>query len=170
MDVRAIRFLPLLLSACGSAGATFEGGVFHAPGVVFHVGEIPGDWHRVNVDDSALAFRDGHGSSILASGRCDLKVDDVPLVALTNQLVMGTTERELVKEETIPFDKREARHTVMKAKLDGVPLVWDAYVMKKNGCVYDMVYVAPPDRFEEGSAAFERFAAQFRTEERHDHE
>jgi hypothetical protein len=75
-----------------------------------------------------------------------------------------------VKEETVPFDRREARHTVMKAKLDGVPLVWDAYVMKKNGCVYDMVYVAPPDRFEEGTAAFERFAQGFRSEERHDHE
>jgi hypothetical protein len=172
MDVRACRFLPLfLLTACGGATATFEGGVFHGQNVAFHVGDVPGDWRRVNVDDAALAFRDGRGSSILVSGRCDLRVDDVPLVALTNQLIMGTTERDLVKEETMPFDKREARHTVMKAKLDGVPLVWDVYVMKKNGCVYDMVYVAPPGRFDEGSAAFERFAIELRTvEAKHDNE
>ena len=174
MDVRARRFLPLffaplVLAACGGSNVTFEGGVFHGQNVAFHVGSIPGDWRRVNVDDSALAFRDGRGSSILVSGRCDLRVDDVPLVALTNQLIMGTTERELVKEETFPFDKREARHTVMKAKLDGVALVWDVYVMKKNGCVYDEVYVAPPDRFEEGSASFERFAMELRTvESKHD--
>ena len=170
MDVRRACFLPLYLAfcACGGSNVTFEGGVFHGPSASFHVGDVPGDWHRVNLDDSALAFRDGRGSSILVSGRCDLKVDDVPLVALTNQLVMGTTERELVKEETFPFDKREARHTVMKAKLDGVPLVWDVYVMKKNGCVYDMVYVAPPDHFEEGSGPFERFAPSFHTVEKHD--
>jgi hypothetical protein len=177
MDVRRACFLPLYLAisvfgvACGSASATFEGGVFHGQNATFHVGDVPSEWHRVNMDDSALAFRDAHGSSILVSGRCDLKVDDVPLIALTNQLVMGTTERDLVKEETLPFDKREARHTVMKAKLDGVPLVWDVYVMKKNGCVYDMVYVAPPDRFDEGSSAFERFAASFRSvEKQNDHE
>jgi len=168
MDVRRACFLPLYLAlvACGGASTTFEGNVFHGQNVAFRVGDVPGDWRRVNVDDTALAFRDARGSSILVSGRCDLKVDDVPLIALTNQLVIGTTERELVKEETLPFDRREARHTVMKAKLDGVPLVWDAYVMKKNGCVYDMVYVAPPDRFDEGSAAFEKFATQFHSVEK----
>jgi len=173
MDVRRACFLPLYLAlgACGGANATFEGGVFKGPNATFRVGDVPGEWHRVDVNDVALAFRDAHGSSILVSGRCDLRVDDVPLVALTNQLVMGTTERDLVKEETIPFDRREARHTVMKAKLDGVPLVWDVYVMKKNGCVYDMVYVAPPDRFEEGSGAFEKFAQDFRAVEKsNDHE
>jgi hypothetical protein len=167
MDARRAPFLPLLAAivACGASGPSFEAGVFRAPNVAFHVGEVPADWHRVNVDDSALGFRDGRGSSILVSGRCDLKADDVPLVALTNQLIMGTTDRETVKEEVIPFDRREARHTVMKAKLDGVPLVWDLYVMKKNGCVYDMVYVAPPDHFDEGSAAFEKFATQFHSVE-----
>jgi hypothetical protein len=173
MDVRRACFLPLYLAlgACGGTNVTFEGGVFHGQNATFQVGDVPGDWHRVNVDDSALAFRDARGSSILVSGRCDLKVDDVPLLALTNQLIMGTTERDLVKEETMAFDRREARHTVMKAKLDGVPLVWDVYVMKKNGCVYDMVYVAPPDRFEEGSGAFEKFAASFHSVEKsNDHE
>lgn len=168
MDARRAPFLPLLAPfflACGASGPSFEGGVFRAPAVAFHVGEVPSDWRRVNVDDSALGFRDGRGSSILVSGRCDLKADDVPLVALTNQLIIGTTDREVVKEEVIPFDRREARHTILRAKLDGVPLVWDLYVMKKNGCVYDMVYVAPPDRFDEGSAAFEKFATQFHSVE-----
>ena len=30
--------------------------------------------------------------------------------------------------------------------------------MKKDGCVYDIVYVASPDRFAEGMQDFERFA------------
>ena len=99
MDVRRACFLPLYLAlgACGGANATFEGGVFKGPNATFRVGDVPGEWHRVDVNDAALAFRDAHGSSILVSGRCDLRVDDVPLVALTNQLVMGTTERDLVK-------------------------------------------------------------------------
>jgi hypothetical protein len=150
----ALLFAP----ACGTAASTFEGGVYHAPGVAFGVGDVPTSWHRVDVDDAALAFHDEVGSSVLVSARCGTRADDIPLVALTNQLIIGTTEREFMKEEVIPLDRREARHTILRAKLDGVTLVWDVYVMKKNGCVYDVVFVTPPDHFEQGSAAFERFA------------
>ena len=31
---------------------------------------------------------------------------------------------------------------------------YDMYVMKKDGCVFDMVYVAPPGHFAEGTAGF----------------
>jgi len=164
MDVQRAWFLPLLGAiACGGPTATFESGVYRGHGVAFGVGDIPAAWHRVDVEDAALAFRDDHGSSVLVNVRCNVRADDIPLVALTNQLVMGTTDREYVKEETVQLDRREARHTVMRAKLDGVELVWDAYVMKKDGCVYDIVLVAPPDRFEQGSASFDRFAAGLHT-------
>jgi hypothetical protein len=166
MDGRRPRFLPpavLFFVACGGSPVTFENGVYHGHGISFGVGDVPSSWHRVDVDDAPLAFRDDQGSSVLVNGRCNLRSDDVPLVALTNQLIAGTTDREFLKEETIPLDKREARHTVLKAKLDGVDLVWDVYVMKKNGCVYDVVLVTPPDRFEQRSAAFDRFVMGLHT-------
>ncbi len=164
MDVQRARFLPLLaLIACAGSSPTFEAGVYRGHGVAFGVGDVPAAWHRIDLEDAALAFRDDHGTSILVNGRCNLRGDDVPLVALTNQLVIGTTDRVYVKEETVALDRREARHTVMRAKLDGVELVWDAYVMKKDGCVYDIVLVAPPDRFEQGSSAFDRFAMGLHT-------
>src|SRR5690348_12246936 len=164
MDARAARFLmPFVLAACGSS-MTVEGNVVRAPnGASFRVGDVPAGWHRLHVDDSAVGFNDPDGSSVMVAGRCTMKSDDVPLVALTNQLVAGTTERSYDKEETIPFDGREARHTVMRAKLDGVPMVWDVYVMKKNGCVYDLAYVAAPEAFSRGAEGFERFASQFKT-------
>jgi hypothetical protein len=31
--------------------------------------------------------------------------------------------------------------------------------MKKDGCLYDLVFVAPPDHFVEGAADFGRFVA-----------
>lgn len=161
---RALGLLALALAACGGAGATFDGHVYHRGDVSFAVGSVPSSWRQVHVDQDALAFRDdAQQASILVAGQCGVSSDDVPLVALTNQLIMGTTERQYTKEETLSFDGREARHTVLHAKLDGVPLVWDIYVLKKNGCVYDMVYAAPPARFDEGAPSFERFAADFRT-------
>jgi len=161
-----VALVALMGAACSANTASFDSGVFRAPGgVAFRVGEIAPEWHRVETGDTALAFRDDRGASVLVDGRCGLRGDDVPLVALTNQLVMGTTDREYALEETIAFDHREARHTVMRAKLDGVPMVWDLYVMKKDACVYDIVFVAPPERFESGRGAFEKFATEFHTVE-----
>jgi hypothetical protein len=55
-------------------------------------------------------------------------------------------------------------HTVLDAKLDGVRMSYDIYVLKKDQCVYDFVYVAEPSRFEQGAPAFEQFVSGFRTE------
>ena len=66
-------------------------------------------------------------------------------------------------EETVPFDRREARHVVLRARLDGVPRAIELYVMKKDGCVYDLGLIAPPEHFARARAAFDAFARGFRT-------
>ena len=163
-------FLFLLLAlesscaGCGSSRASFDGTVYKSGLVAFQVPAVPGGWRKIDVTDAALAFRDdAHDASVLVNGRCAEKDGDAPLLALTNQLVMGTTERSVTVEETIPFDAREARHTRMNAKLDGVLQAFDIFVLKKDGCVYDFVYVGDPERAEAGVADFERFVRGFHT-------
>ena len=134
--------------------------------VTFRVGDVPPSWSPVRVDGATLAFRDEpHLASILLDGRCYRKDDDVPLLALTDHLVMGTTSREITSQETLPFDGREAMHTLLHAKLDGVAMDYDIFVLKKDGCVYDFVYVADPAKSDggAGAAVFERFVGTFHT-------
>ena len=126
---------------------------------------MPSTWRRIDVEGADLAFRDdARQASVLLDVRCGARDDDAPLSILTDHLIMGTTERQVEVEETIPFDGREAMHRVLRAKLDGVPMQYDIYVMKKDGCVHDLVYVAPPDHFAEGSPEFERFSLGLRAE------
>jgi hypothetical protein len=158
------RLYALVLAACAAAQGSFDGAVYRSGAIVFRVGPVPSGWQRVHVSDASLAFRDeGNDASALVNVRCRHAEDDTPLVALTNHLLMGTTERDVVLQETIPFDAREALHTVLRAKLDGVLMTYDVYVLKKDGCVYDFIYVAPPGRADAGLPAFERFVAGFRT-------
>jgi hypothetical protein len=156
--------LALVAAGCPHAGGTLDNGVFRQGQVAFRLGEIPSSWRRIDVDAADLAFRDdARGGSVLVNSRCGDKSDDVPLSALTHHLVIGTTDREYLSQKTVPFDGREAEHTIMRAKLDGVPMQYDIYVMKKDGCVYDFVYVAPPTRFDNGAPLFERFAESVHT-------
>jgi hypothetical protein len=156
---RLAPFAGVAMAACAH-GESFEGGVLEKGNVRVRVGPVPPSWQRIHVDGADLAFRDDmRDGSALLDVRCNRRDDDAPLSVLTQHLVMGTTDRDFESQDVLPFDQREAMHTLLRAKLDGVPMQYDIYVMKKDGCVFDLVYVASPDRFAAGAAAFEQFAS-----------
>lgn len=157
---RAFRILTLIWAAACSPSDAFQQGVVRKGDLRVEVGPVPDSWRRVQVEGADLAFRDdARGGSALFDVRCGSRDNDAPLSILTQNLVMGTTERDFETQEVVPFDRREAMHSKLLAKLDGVPMRYDIYVMKKDGCVYDLVYIAEPERFAEGAADFERFVA-----------
>jgi hypothetical protein len=160
---RALLATALAVTAlsCG-ASRTFDGSVYRSPQLAFRVGPIPSSWHRLDVNDAPLVFRDEAAeATVLVNGRCP--GDDAPLLALTAHLLIGTTEREIRSEDTIPFDGREARHTIVTAKLDGVARTLDLYVLKKDQCVYDFVCITAPERYEAAAPTFQAFVSGFHT-------
>ncbi len=151
------------VSACAGS-PSFDGSMYRDGTVSFRVAPLPPGWQRVGLTAADLAFRDAaHDGSILVNSRCTTADRDAPLLSLTEHLIIGTTAREIVREETVPFDGREARHTLLKATLDGVPMAYDIFVLKKDGCVFDLVHVAPPAAAAAGQAEFERFVQGFHT-------
>jgi hypothetical protein len=149
------------LIGCTGGGAAGPN-VVTGEGFAFRHGEIPARWQPIDVSDAALSFRDDdHAGTVVVNARCDRDGEDVPLQSLTQHLFLRFTDRELQVEEVVPFDGREALHTVLTAKLDGVPKSFSVWVMKKDGCVYDLVYIADPRSFTGGAAAFDAFAKEF---------
>jgi hypothetical protein len=148
------------LAACGAA---FDGTTYRGKGVAFEVPAQPESWQALDVSQAALAFRDvANDATIAVNGRCGRDAPDVPLASLTQHLFLQFTDREILTQEVIPFDQREAMHTVLLAKLDGVPKKFDVWVLKKDGCVYDLLFIAGPDRFDAGVEPFRRFALGFK--------
>ncbi|WP_437335924.1 hypothetical protein WME98_28125 [Sorangium sp. So ce296] len=157
------RLLALTVALAGCGGPSFDGTIYRGSEVAFRVPPAPASWRPLSVSDAAVAYRDeANGATIALNGRCRNE-DDVPLVSLTNHLFLHFTEREVLKQEVVPFDGREAMHTVLSAKLDGVPKVFDVWVLKKNGCVYDMLLIADPARYAAGEPAFTRMVRGFST-------
>jgi hypothetical protein len=160
----AVTF-PGLLGAC--AAAAFDGATVHgASGVAYRIGDVPNGWRRIEIANADLAFRDdAHEASILVNGRCTGRDSDAPLAVLVRHLMMGTTEERPLDDDPKPFalDGREALQRLLEAKLDGVVMRYDVYVLKKDGCVYDMVFLAPPEHFSAGRPAFDEFVRAFHT-------
>ncbi|HEY3593264.1 MAG TPA: hypothetical protein VGL13_05300, partial [Polyangiaceae bacterium] len=136
----------LFVGAC--SGASLQGNVYRGDGLAFRVGEIPSNWTRLTVSHVRLAFRDEAAeASVLVNARCGQDGDDVPLLALTKHLFMSFTEREPIEQQAVvSMDGREAMHTILSAKLDGVPKTFDAFVLKKDTCVYDFVCISAPSK------------------------
>jgi hypothetical protein len=157
---RALLFAALVLGALAGCvrADSFEGGVLRKGELTVRFGPVPAEWRRLRIAGADLAYRDPpREGSVLFDVRCGRSAE-APLSVLTEHLIMGTTDRDFVEQTTVPFDRREALHTLMRAKLDGVAMQYDIYVMKKDVCVFDLVYVAPPEHFTVGAPDFERFA------------
>jgi hypothetical protein len=150
----------VLFVACG--GPTFDGQVFRSGDLAFRVGPVPASWRSIEATGALLAFRDDEASATVAlNGRCGLDGDDVPLEALTHHLFLQFTGRELVSQSRVDLDGRAALRTEIIAELDGVKKHYVVYVLKKDGCVYDFLYVSPSTTDE--TREFEQFVRGFGT-------
>ena len=139
--------------ACAEPG--FDGRVFRSGNIAFELSSLPSSWRQIEVTDTAVAFRDdSRNATIAVNGRCGKDADDVPLRSLTQHLFIHFTERAIIEQQTIELDAREALVTDASAKLDGVKKHFRVVVLKKDGCVYDLMLIA---RSQPSSAQLEEF-------------
>jgi hypothetical protein len=152
-----------LFIAAGCSGH-FEGSVYRDDQVAFSIEHRPAGWRQIEVSEGLLAFRDDQNDGTVAvNGRCGKDGDDVPLESLMQHLFIYFTEREIRKQETVAIDGREALRSELSAKLDGVRRGFVVYVLKKDGCVYDFLYISDPATLRAGAAAFDDFVTSFHT-------
>lgn len=157
------RPLPLLalvaalcapLGACG--GAHLRDGVYQDDRVHYRVREPGQGWRQVKVETANAAWlHDELGASLLVNSHCE-GVQDAPLEALANHLLIGWTEREVLNQRKLEVSRREALEQEVSARLDGVPRRLMLLVLKKDGCVYDVVLSARPESFPRAKAGYEQ--------------
>lgn len=160
------RLLPLALLLLGCASHRYSEGVFVKDGVRYRVAELTARWRPLDVESNDLAYISTDSPHSLAINATCQGLGDAPLEVLTQHLLLGFTDRQLVAQERRLMDGRESLRSRFQAKLDGVPMELMLVVLKKDGCVYDFSYLSPPGRFDERKESFERVLAEFHAEAR----
>jgi hypothetical protein len=151
-------------SPLGCGAVVFDGHTYRNADLSFRLAEVPKEWRQLESEGALLAFRDDAApASIVVNGRCGKDGDDVPLQALTHHLFLQFSDRVVENEVKMMLDGREALHTELVAKLDGVEKRFVVFVLKKNGCVYDFIHVAPPGASPESRGRFVDFVQGFST-------
>jgi hypothetical protein len=154
----------LTLAAC--ATARVENGVFRAP-ALFRV-TVPGaGWEITAAEPTELGLRhrDSH-AGILANAECGEGAVRRDLRVLTRRLFVGLRGRETLAHGPATVGGVPAVHTIVEAQVgrSAERMRMEAYVMKDERCVYDLVYVAPADVFEAQRADFGRLVESFAKE------
>ena len=152
--------LGLLLATSGCAGSSLRNGIYSDDQARYRIGDLPSGFERVEVGDNDLAFHHRGDGTISVNATCT-DYEDVPLSALVNHLLFETTERHFAIEETVTLDGRAARHVLVQAELDGVPIELELYVMKKDGCVIDLAHIRTQNASPAAREVFRAFVARF---------
>ena len=147
----------------GCAGRRLHDGVYRSEHG-FRV-TVPGQaWGVVDRSEAELELRrtDG-GAGMLAHATCRPEAARRDFGLLERHLLLGLRDRATLEEGEADVAGRRAAHRVVEGRpRDGDERMRiESYVLKDARCVYDLLYVAPPEEFDGGREDFRRFVASF---------
>ena len=157
--VTAVAFSVL----AGCAGRRLHDGVYRSEHG-FRV-TVPGPaWEVVDRSRAELELRRTDGAAgMLAHATCRPEAARRDFGLLERHLLLGLRDRATLEEGEADVAGRRAAHRVVEGRpRDGEERMRiESYVLKDARCVYDLLYVAPPEDFDGGREDFRRFVASF---------
>ena len=146
--------LAALLAGCGPKRLGDEGR--------YDLGDPGAGWQRVSAGGADKAWHnEALSATIYADSNCLDRYEDSALPDLITHLTFGIAQGEPLRAEELQLDGRAALRRHYAGTLDGVAITLGALTTKRDQCTYDLLYIAPPKRFDEGLPAFDAVIAGF---------
>lgn len=118
-------------------------------------------FQEFNLQDVDKAWKNSkNGNSIAYRSACNDPVE-TELDSLQQAIMEGLDSAKLETNERTAFNGRDALHSVVQGKLDGVATKIELMIFKKNNCTYTLTYVALPKNFATDQSAFQQFLKSF---------
>lgn len=117
---------------------------------------------------SDVAFQSKSTASIISldsACRHSNESSERDLKTLSNLLFLGITDVTLREEKGIEVQKTPALETTLRGKLNSEPMSFKTVVLRRQSCVYDLVYMARPRFFDSQVDDFSHFVASLRLKE-----
>jgi len=147
------------LAAC--AGGRVTDGVYRDAGNRYTLRLPAGAWLPQPLEGAVVAFRApslraGLGLAV----ECE-RPEPGELRHVARHLFWGLTNRQIRESGPVSLRGAVGRRSRLVGRLDGQRVEAEGVTVRHGGCLYDFVYVAPPEAFERGRADFEAFLAGF---------
>ena len=153
-------------TSCRATVGRVIGQQFVSPAYAFEV-PLPGaEWQPVADEPSVLTLAHARLAAGIMINVTREQARDVPLDILTRHLLFGFKNMEVLQQAPRVLNGMPALETVARARLDGREVQIHSFVVRRDSCIYDMVYFASPQDYARGEPSFERMVAGFRFRQR----
>lgn len=117
----------------------------------------PSNWKQMGAKgESDKAYLLPSGNEVSVSSICD-RTKEASLKVLTRQILIGTRNIKIFKEDEILIPSGSGLFTSIQASSEGTPFYLGIAVVKKLGCVFDFSLVSKKPLTSEETKDFLRF-------------
>ncbi|MBY0470345.1 hypothetical protein K2X30_04190 [bacterium] len=113
-------------------------------------------------DRSYQSKKTGNTISINSTCRPSTEYNGRKTEELTKALLLGITHVNSREEQNIKISEITALQTTIHGKLSGEPVKIRTVVLKKQECVYDLMYISRPEKFNTELPTFTQFVSSLR--------
>ena len=157
--VTRMAFIGGLLTGCAAASGRVVDGVYVDAAKGFRVDLPRSGWRVASSPGADLALRHtGTDASMAVSASCP-EQERGPLPAVARHVFFGLRQVEWLRQEPVMLDGVAGLETVVRGRGEGAPVQVRSVVIRQKGCLYDLLFVAPPETFEARGADFDAFLA-----------
>ena len=86
---------------------------------------------------------------------------DPSLKAIFNGVTSEIENVAVIESNEVIYNSREALHSTVEGKVDGVPTRFELIIFKKNSCLYILTYAAVANSFSANQKEFQKFVKRF---------
>ncbi len=145
----------VLLTGC-VAGRTLDA-LYRDTAKGFQV-ELPRNgWQITEAPGTDLVLRDTRSAARMAVAANCPGTETGPLPALVRHLFFGFRQVKWLRQERILLNDVVGLDTVITGTWEGTSMQIRSVVIRRKGCLYDLLYVAPSSAFGARSADFDVF-------------
>jgi hypothetical protein len=102
-----------------------------------------------------------NGNTISFQSICE-EAADPTLVTIRANHIAGIQNPIVDSEERKSYNSRAALFTKVSGQVDGVPVMLDLVIFKKNNCSYTLTYLGLKSKFQDNHKAFLKFLDGFK--------
>ncbi len=163
---RWCRFGWLIALALAACAAPRVDGRFQDPNARFSLA-LPGlPWQTTSVPGTLFSVRQPDwGAAIGLAAEC-ASPEPGPLPAVARHLFFGLQQADVASRVPVEVAGVPGMRTHLTAQLDERPVEIDAVTLRLDACLYDLMVIAPPDRFAAALPDFDRLLGSWIREAR----
>lgn len=164
--VALVTTVAVLTALSGCAGRRLHDGVYRSEHGYRIAVPGPG-WTVVDESRADLELRRADGAAgMLVATTCRRATTRQRDADLRRHLLLGLRERETLEDSATSLAGLRGVRVVMEGRMRGNTdrVRIEAYTVRSDRCVYDLLYVAPPAEFAASHEDFARFVRSFAPE------